>query len=166
MHSSACTGRKYSTARNTRACRSVPSRTRSHRSSHSQRTPFPKYPMQSHPGSCPASPTHTTMRATSASKRPCASSSTRSSCPTRSLAKTTGGASHSRSWTNLGAFGDDVMYAYSATCSRAAGGQGNKYTNLFLKYIPSMTTDPYSSIAILFVLSPFMIRRLVQSCHQ
>ena len=127
MRSSACTGRRYSTARSTRACSSVPSRARSRRSSLSRRTPSPKYPMQSRPGSCPASPTHTTTRATSASKGPCASSSTRSSCLTRSLVRKTGGASHNRSWTNLGAFGGDAIYAYSEIRSRAAGGQGNKY---------------------------------------
>ncbi len=128
--SSACTGRKCSTVHSTRACRLAPSRARSRKSHRSRRMHFPEYPMRSQPGSRLASLVRITTRATGASRRPCANSSTRSFCPTRSPARTMESVSPSTLWINLRESGEAIaqrLLYYGGICSCAVDTQGYKY---------------------------------------
>lgn len=90
-----CIGRRCSTVLSTRACRLAPSKARNRRSNRSRRTHFLKYPMRNRHGSRLAFPVHITARVTGASSGPCANSSMRLSCLTRSPVRTTESVSHS-----------------------------------------------------------------------
>ncbi len=104
-HSSVCIGRKCFTVLSTRACRLALSKARYRKSSRSRRTHFPKYPMRSRHGSRLASPVRIITRVTGASSGLCANLSTRLSCPTRSLVRTTESVSPSTLLISLREFG-------------------------------------------------------------